>query len=97
MIQQPKKKPSDNQSKIEDVTMLLRKAYEYEKGKGEPNSDTTKQFEKIISLFEDDIKEYRGNMPGELGEKYFNQAAIVLGQAFDIAISTENLKNKDKR
>jgi hypothetical protein len=91
------KKLEENQSKIEEVTMAFKKAFEYEKGKGEPNSDTIKQFEKIISLFKDDVNEYRESKPGELGRKYFSQAAVVLGQAFDIAISTENLKNKDKR
>ncbi|MBU0680586.1 MAG: hypothetical protein KKD73_04100 [Proteobacteria bacterium] len=87
----------DNQQKIEDTTLTLKKAYEYEKGKGDPNSDTTKQFDKITGLFLDDVKEYKDNGPGDLGPKYFQEAAIVLGQAFDIAISTENLKNKDKR
>lgn len=91
------KKVSDNESKIEQTTLNLRKAYEYEKGKGDPNSDTTKQFEKIEQLFDSDIKEYREGGPNSLGVKYFREAAIVLGQAFDIAIATENLKNKDKR
>ena len=88
---------SDNQAKIEATTLTLKKAYEYEKGKGNPNSDTTKQFDKITGLFMEDVKDYKENGPGALGLKYFQQAAIVLGQAFDIAISTENLKNKDKR
>ena len=91
------KKAADNESKIEETTLNLRKAYEYEKGKGSPNSDTTKQFEKITQLFGDDVKEYRENGSGSLGPKYFREAATVLGQAFDIAIATENLKNKDKR
>ena len=91
------KKVADNESKIEETTLNLRKAYEYEKGKGSPNSDTTKQFEKITQLFGDDVKEYRENGPGSLGPKYYREAATVLGQAFDIAIATENLKNKDKR
>jgi len=91
------KKLEDNQSKIDEVMMSFKKSYEYEKGKGEPNSDTLKQIELIKSLFEEDVKNYRTNKPGELGDKYFSQEAIVLGQAFDIAISTENLKNKDKR
>ncbi len=86
-----------NAERIEKVTMNLRKAYEYEKGKGEPNSDTMRQFRKIVKLFESDVKDYRENGPKSLGKKYFQEAAIVLGQAFDIAISTENLKNKDKR
>ncbi len=88
---------SDNEDKIDKVTLSLRKAYEYEKGKGKPNSDTTKQFEKIMMLFDDDVKDYRENGPKEFGPKYFRETSVVLGQAFDIAIATENLKNKDKR
>lgn len=88
---------SDNKDNIEKVILNLRKSYEYEFGKGRPNSDTTKQFKKIIGLFNDDINDYRENGPKTLGKKYFSEASVVLGQAFDIAISTENLKNKDKR
>lgn len=88
---------TENQKKIEETTLNLKKAYEYEKGKGNPNSDTTMQFDKIYNLFMEDVKDYRESKPGELGKKYFQEAAKVLGQAFDIAISTENLKNKDKR
>ena len=91
------KKVIKNKRKIEEVTISLKKAYEYEKGKGEPNSDTVKQFTEIIKLFNDDVKEYRENGPEILGNKYFQEAAVVLGQAFDIAIATENEKNKDKR
>jgi hypothetical protein len=87
----------ENEAKIEATTLNLRKAYEYEKGKGEPNSDTTKQFSKISGLFMNDVKDYKDSGPGTLGPKYFQEAAFALGQAFDIAISTENLKNKDKR
>lgn len=88
---------SDNEGNIEKTKLDLRKAYEYEAGKGKPNSDTTKQFKKIIGLFEEDVKDYRENGPKELGDKYFREASVVLGQAFDIAIATENQKNKDKR
>lgn len=88
---------TENQKKIEETTLNLKKAYEYEKGKGNPNSDTTKQFDMIYGLFIMDVKDYTENKPGELGEKYFQEVAKILGQAFDIAISTENLKNKDKR
>jgi hypothetical protein len=91
------KKVADNESRIEATTLNLRKAYEYEKGKGSPNSDTTKQFENISGLFSSDVNEYRNAGPGSLGKQYFGEAAKVLGQAFDIAIATENLKNKDKR
>ena len=87
---------SDNEDSIDKVTLSLRKAYEYEKGKGNPNSDTTKQYKKIMKLFNDDVKDYRENGPKKLGAVYFHEASVVLGQAFDIAIATENLKNKDK-
>lgn len=88
---------AENQEKIETTTLNFKKAYEYEKGKGNPNSDTSKQFDKILELFMQDIDDYKKNGPRELGAKHFKEAAKILGQAFDIAISTENLKNKDKR
>lgn len=88
---------SENEENIDRIALSLRKAYEYEFGKGSPNSDTTSQFMKIIGLFNNDVVDYRMNGPRELGDEYFSEASIVLGQAFDIAIATENLKNKDKR
>jgi len=88
---------AENQAKIEATALSLRKAYEYEKGKGNPNSDTALQFTKISDLFSSDVVDYKENAPGTLGKRYFREASGVLGQAFDIAISTENLKNKDKR
>ena len=91
------KSVNDNQGAIDKITLNLRKAYEYELGKGKPNSDTIKQLKKIQGLFDDDVKDYKENGPLVLGEKYFREASVVLGQAFDIAIATENLKNKDKR
>lgn len=92
------KKPyADNESKIEATTLSFKKAYEYEKGKGMPNSETATQFEKILGMYNDDVDDYKEHGPGKLGFKYFSEAAVVLGQAFDIAIATENSKNKDKR
>jgi hypothetical protein len=88
---------AENQQKIDATTLNLKKAYEYEKGKGKPNSDTSKQFDKINDLFLEIVSEYKEDGPGALGIKYFQEAAVTLGQAFDIAIATENLKNKDKQ
>ena len=91
-------KPVDqNLGAIDKVTLDFRKAYEYEYGKGNPNSDTTKQFKIIQGLFDSDVKDYKEDGPQGLGKNYFREASVVLGQAFDIAIATENLKNKDKR
>jgi hypothetical protein len=88
---------SRNEARIEQMRLAFRKAYEYELGKGKPNSDTAKQFGVIKKLFEQTVSEYRESRPGELGRKYFQEAAVVIGQAFDIAIATENEKNLDKR
>jgi len=85
-----------NEAAIADITLKFRKAYEYEKGKGKSNSDTMKQFDEVWKLLNGDITDYRENGNTTLGPKYFREAAVVLGQAFDIAIATENLKNKDK-
>jgi len=85
-----------NEAAIADITLKFRKAYEYEKGKGKPNSDTMRQFDEIWKLLNEDITDYRASGTAVLGPKYFREAAVVLGQAFDIAIATENLKNKDK-
>jgi len=87
---------TQNEAAIENITLEFRKALEYEKGKGKSNSDTMQQFDKIQKLLNDDIADYRENGNATLGPKYFREAAVVLGQAFDIVIATENLKNKDK-
>ncbi len=85
-----------NEAAIADITLKFRKAYEYERGKGIANNDTLKQFDEIQKLLKEDITDYRENGNATLGPKYFQEAARVLGQAFDTAIATENLKNKDK-
>ena len=87
---------SANEAAIADITLKFRKAYEYEKGKGIANNDTLKQFDEVWKLLNADITDYRENGNATLGPKYFSEAAVVLGQAFDIVIATENLKNKDK-
>ena len=85
-----------NEAAIADITLKFRKAYEYEKGKGIANNNTLKQFAEVWKLLNGDIADYRENGNATLGPKYFREAAVVLGQAFDIVIATENLKNKDK-
>ena len=87
---------AQNEANIENITLEFRKAREYEIGKGKANNDTIKQLDEIWKLLNEDIADYRENGNGILGPKYFREAAVVLGQAFDIAISTENLKNRDK-
>ena len=52
-----------NEPRIEATSLSLRKAVEYEKGKGPTNSDTASQVEKINQLFHDDVKDYATNEP----------------------------------
>ena len=87
----------ENEARIAQTRLNLRKAFEYEKGKGEINADTRDQLSKIIALFASDVQDYQQNGPGALGKKYFQQAAVLMGQAFDIVIATESLKNPNQR
>lgn len=89
--------PAENEDEIAALLLELRKAFEYEKGKGAANSDTMLQLEKIRGLIADDIREYRESGPDVLGAAFFDEAAKVLEQAFDIAIATESAKNRDKQ
>ena len=85
---------AQNLSTIKETQLNLQIAYEYEAGKGDENSDTVKQFNKIIDLFGQDISDYQEGGPGAFGKRYFNETAKILGQAFDIVIATENTKNQ---
>lgn len=83
---------AENKDAIEALTVKFQEAYEYERDKGEANSDTAKQFKKLNDLFAETVKDYQEEGPATLGPKYFKEAATVLGQALDIAIKTENEK-----
>lgn len=84
-------------SRIEALRLSYRKVYEYERGKGEVNRDTVAQVEEIGRLLEQIVTEYNELGPRALGPRYFREAAVVIGQAFDIAIATENAKNPATR
>ena len=87
---------SRNEAALVDLALKFRKAYEYEKGKGIANSKTMQRFDELQKLLNADVADYREKRKTKLSPNYFQQAAVVLGQAFDIAIAMENLKNKDK-
>jgi hypothetical protein len=75
-----------NESAIVDFAMKFQKAYVYEKGQGKRNSDTMWQLDGIWSLLSEDIAAYRENAARD--PRYFHEAAIILGQAFDSAMET---------
>lgn len=71
------------------------KALEYEKGKGSDNSDTVKQLELLLQLYDSTVSDYRASGPNPR-VRDFRERAAQLAQAFDTAISTESAKNRDK-
>lgn len=86
---------ADTRADVTTARLNLQAAYEYELGKGEQNGDMVKQLDKIMQLFRQDVRDYQENGPGAFGKRYFQESANTLGQAFDIAIATENSKNRD--
>ena len=68
--------------------------YEYEKGKGEKNTETIEQMKIIKEMFERHVTD-------RLEKGIWTNAHMMnnvenITDAFDIAIATESLKNKNK-
>jgi hypothetical protein len=85
----------ENAPAIAGTRVRLLKALEYEKGKGKDNKDTAEQLELLLSLYDGAVADYRASGPNPRVSDY-RERAVQLGQAFDIAISTEAAKNRDK-
>jgi hypothetical protein len=86
---------SVSQAKIEAVRLKLSQAYEYEKGKGDKNKETYEQIKKIQDMFERHVKERLTD--GKWNETHTNNKKQNIADAFDIAIQTERLKNKNEQ
>ena len=79
---------------IEAVRIRLAQIYEYEKGKGERNIETTQQVKIIQDMFERHVQD-------RLSGRAWNATHLEnmkenIAQAFDIAIATERAKNKNE-
>ncbi len=85
---------SANNPAIAGTRNRLLKALEYEKGKGKDNRDTATQLDLLLTLYDRAVADYRASGPDPRISDY-RERAVQLGQAFDIAISTEAAKNKD--
>lgn len=79
-------------AKIEAARLKLAQIYEYENGKGPSNAEATKQVQLIQQMFERHVKDRLTN--GKWTQQARDDAKANIEKAFDIAISTENLKNK---
>jgi hypothetical protein len=80
--------------KIDNIRLKLAQVYEYEKGKGEQNRETVLQLEIIRRMFERHVKDRQGNGPWSVS--HMENQTQTISEAFDIAIQTENLKNKNR-
>lgn len=88
---------SDDSIAIDEVKAIrlqLAQMLEYEKGKGQKNSETAQQIKIIRDMFEDDIQHRMTNGKWSTAQRE-NQTENI-SDAFDLAISTERLKNKNE-
>ena len=79
---------------IAAIRLELAQVFEYEKGKGETNHETARQIELIRKMFEAHVQERLKN--GKWSEANFQNKKENIEDAFDIAINTERLKNKNE-
>jgi len=80
--------------RIEDVRIRLAQIYEYEKGKGERNIETTKQIKIIQDMFERHLQDRLDH--GKWNAAHCENMKENIAEAFDIAIATEQAKNKNE-
>lgn len=81
-------------NQIAAIHLKLAQMYEYENGKGAKNIETTKQIKIIQEMFERHIADRIKN--GKWNETHLNNQKQNMAEAFDIAIQTERLKNKNE-
>lgn len=85
---------SVDEAKIGSVRLKLAQAYEYEKGKGTNNTETRKQMEIIQQMLGRHVHDRLAGGPWTAA--HLANQKTNLGEAFDIAIATERLKNKNE-
>lgn len=81
------------EEKIAEITLKLAQIYEYEKGKGDPNRETAQQVQKILEMFGRHVENRK---QGKWSKTFMVDAKQNVSDAFDLAIRTERLKNKNE-
>ncbi len=79
---------------VASVRLKLAQMYEYEKGKGPRNTETARQLQFIRDMFEDHLS--HGLLAGTASPTALKGYLGKMQKAFDKAIETERLKNKNK-
>ena len=98
LMDKAKDPPGIHAAAIDGLLLKLRQAYEYERGKGNPNMLTVKQWELLINP--------QGNLLGGFLQKwkvenraqsptFIEETAKLVGKAFDQIIELERAKVKD--
>ena len=80
-------------TKIETVDLKFAQIYEYEKGKGEKNKETYVQINLIYNMYKSHVQDRMDN--AAWSEVHCGNQKENIAEAFDIAIKTESLKNKN--
>jgi len=80
--------------RVAAVRLTLARIYEYEKGKGEKNTETTRQIEIIKDMFERHVEDRLKT--GKWSATHLANNKDNIAEAFDAAIQTERLKNKNE-
>lgn len=81
-------------TKIREIRLRLAQVYEYEKGKGAKNQETYEQIELIQGMFERHVADRMEN--GTWSQEHMENKKTNIEEAFDIAIETEWLKNRNQ-
>ena len=81
-------------ARINDIRLRLAQVYEYERGKGLKNKDTYEQVEIIQNMFERHVRDRLEQ--GKWSEEHMENVKENIEEAFDIAIQTERLKNRNE-
>ncbi|MBI4241208.1 MAG: hypothetical protein HY613_05775 [Candidatus Rokubacteria bacterium] len=94
MLYQSFTQESVNPDKIAEIGLELAQVYEYERGKGEPNRETARQVQIIREMFDRHV-DHRLKQ-GRWSTAFMQNVQQNIQDAFDIAIRTERLKNKNE-
>jgi hypothetical protein len=83
-----------DEAEVTATRLKLAQVYEYEKGKGAQNKETREQVEIIQQMFGRHLGDRVKN--GKWSTVHLANQKTNLAEAFDIAIATERLKNKNE-
>lgn len=85
---------SIDHAEVRSIRLQLAQMHEYEKGKGADNLETAEQIDIIRKMFDEHVAERRRN--GPWNAVHMKNQVENITEAFDTAIETERLKNKNE-